>query len=143
MDILVFKINESSTHIIAKLTKLRDTTIYLAVSKDDACRITREIKPKITIIGDIDKVDTGFFEKLSKRNSYTNIFRIDERTGQLDDLSLFKSGSHKKIKFEKLIEQIKKNQLTPSPSLKNKRGESSPSDMLGLFENIREEGFEK
>ena len=108
MDILIFKINDSKTHIITKLSKLKDTSVYLAVSKDDAYRIAEEIEPEIVIIGNMHDVGDHFLNNLYDHNLIMNIFQLEENTQQSEEYCLFNPRSNKKIKFKNLINKIKK-----------------------------------
>ncbi|MCD4817848.1 MAG: hypothetical protein K8S23_04070 [Candidatus Cloacimonetes bacterium] len=108
MDILIFKINDSKTHIITKLAKLKNTSVYLAVTKDDAFRIAEEIKPEIVIIGNIQEVGYKFLNNLYNHNLIMNIFQLKENMQQSEDYHLFNPRSNKKVNFKNLIEQIKK-----------------------------------
>lgn len=106
MNILIFKINNSATALITKLLKVKNVSIYLAVNEEDAFRIAKEIKPEIIITGNEREVGVRFFKRFSIRNSFMNIFQIDERIIQLNELNLINQRSNKKIKFENLINQI-------------------------------------
>ncbi len=110
MDILIFRINNSEIPIITKLSELKDTTIYLAVNEDDAFRIARLIKPKITITGNEKNVGENFLKRFMKQRYSLNIFQIKQDSKTLDELNLFNPGSNKHIKFKTLLKKINKNQ---------------------------------
>jgi len=105
MDILIFKVNSI---IFEKLSKLKNTSIYIAVTLDDALRLAYQLKPEMIILGNIDKNECASFRKFVELNPLSKIFQLSEKTDSLTNFHFLNFISKKNINFNYLIAQIEK-----------------------------------
>ncbi|MCK4357912.1 MAG: hypothetical protein KAW92_04090 [Candidatus Cloacimonetes bacterium] len=103
MNILIYNLNGLTSKIINTLSKLKDISIYFAITEKDALRITAEIKPEMAIVGNEQMVKDKFVMKLSQRYPYLNIYRLEENRDNSADLNLIHQRTQEYVKFRTLI----------------------------------------
>ena len=106
MNILIYGLRYKLQELIQLLLNVKDISIFFAFNEDDAGKLINEVEFHLLLIGELVLDDIDFLDDLSPANPSLKIFRLDD-INQIDNLSFENIHTHKMIKFNNVVNEIK------------------------------------
>lgn len=101
-NVLIYKLNKQTQPVLKLLSKNKDISFYIAITREDFYRTTYRIKPEIIFLSNQERITKPGLQKILMNNPQTVIYRIcskDEKSNPvLEDLR-----SDIKVKFVELL----------------------------------------
>ena len=100
MNVLIYGLWFKLQDLIQLLLNVKDISIFFAFNEDKAGKLVNEVDFHMLLIGELVLNDLDFINDISPANPSLKIFR-------LDDLSFENIHTHKMIKFDNVVNEIK------------------------------------